>query len=250
LGFFDIAQLRQLDERGVFWITRIQCHTVLSDGQGKRLDLRRLLRGGAQSVDRAIRIGRENPLACRLIARQVPGHVVRRRRRRLRKDAARRGRAVSQQQLVWCQWTVVVTNLPPAQLTAHEALVLLKMRWQIELLFKRWKSLGQVHESRSTNPWRVLVEIYAKLLGMLIQHWLLLATAWKYEDRSLSKASVAIGDHALLLIEPLATGRRLATVIKRIADMLIVVARLQRRRGRPPSYWILKNPEMIDSTLT
>ena len=100
------------------------------------------------------------------------------------------------------------------------------------------------------NPWRVLIEIYAKLLGMLIQHWLLLVAAWQYEDRSLAKAGVAIQDQVLLLIQPLAAGRRLTAAICQLADIIRVAGRLQRRRARPPSYWILQHPELVDSTLT
>jgi len=200
LGFFDLARLAQLDRRGVFWITRIQPQTALYDEDGQRLDVARLMHGVDGAVDRQVRVGARERLAGRLIVTRAPASVVRKRRQRLEKDAARRNRPVSQQQYDWCRWTVVVTNIPLERLSVHEALALLKIRWQIELLFKCWKSLGRVDESRSANPWRRLIEIYAKLLGMVIQHWLLLVTAWQYEDRSWAKASVAIQDQVLLLI--------------------------------------------------
>ena len=68
-------------------------------------------------------------------------------------------------------------------LSLEEALVLARCRWQLELLWKLWKSYGRIDESRSQNPWRVLCEIYAKLLGMLVQHWTLLASCWSQPDR-------------------------------------------------------------------
>lgn len=250
LGFFDLAQLAQLARRDVFWLTRIQPHTALYDMQGRRLDVAHLMRRVEGSLDQPVRIGVGERLACRLIVTRAPASVVRKRRQRLEKDAARRSRPVSQQQYDWCRWTVVVTNIPPEQLSVHEALALMKMRWQIELVFKRWKSLGGVDESRSANPWRILIEIYAKLLGMVIQHWLLLVAAWQYEDRSLAKAGVVIQDQVPMLIEPLATGRRLTAALHRLADVVRVAGRLQNRRARPPSYWILLHPPLADSTLT
>ena len=48
--------------------------------------------------------------------------------------------------------------------------------YNIELLFKLWKSQGRVDESRSTKPWRILCEVYAKLLAMLVQHWVFLVS--------------------------------------------------------------------------
>jgi hypothetical protein len=65
-------------------------------------------------------------------------------------------------------WTLLVTNMPGDCLTLREALVLVRVRWQIELLFKLWKSHGRVDESQSTKPWRILCEVYAKLLTMLV----------------------------------------------------------------------------------
>jgi hypothetical protein len=52
------------------------------------------------------------------------------------------------------------------------------------------------------------------------------------------------------LIAGLASRRRLAAAIGRLADILSVAGRLQSRRARPPSYRLLQNPELIDSTLT
>jgi len=49
-------------------------------------------------------------------------------------------------------------------------MVLLKIRWQIELLFKLWKSHGRVDEWRTKKPARIVCEIYAKLIGLVVQH--------------------------------------------------------------------------------
>ena len=63
-----------------------------------------------------------------------------------------------------------MTNAGADLLSLPEALVLARARWQIELLFKLWKQYGQIDASRSAKPWRVLCEVWAKLLAVLIQH--------------------------------------------------------------------------------
>ena len=70
-------------------------------------------------------------------------------------------------------WTILITDVPAKRLRFEEALVLLRERWQMELLYKLWKSDGQIDEWRTSNPWRVLCELYAKLIGVLLQHWLI-----------------------------------------------------------------------------
>ena len=57
-------------------------------------------------------------------------------------------------------------------------------RWQIELLWKLGKQWGAIDEWQTANPSRILCELYAKLLGMLVKHWLLLLSCWDDPHRS------------------------------------------------------------------
>ncbi len=83
-------------------------------------------------------------------------------------------------------------------LSFAEARTLTRLRWQIELLFKLWKLHGQVDKSRSQKPGRILTEVYAKLIGLIIQHWVLLTHWWRYPDKSLVKAAKTVCQHAVL----------------------------------------------------
>jgi hypothetical protein len=123
-----------------------------------------------------------------LLARRVPQEVADRRRQRIQDQYRQKGRQPSSKLLQLAAWTLVLTNVPASQLSLQEALVLLKVRWQIELLFKLWKSYLSMDEWNSHNPWRILTEIYAKLLSAILFHWTSLSEFWKYPDRSLFKA--------------------------------------------------------------
>ena len=116
MGYFDLPRLAGLDRRGVYWITRIQPHTILYGQDGRRCDVGHLMGHSSDPFDRAVLLGNDERLACRLIAFRVPQHVVRQRLKRLQKDAVRRGRAISERQRQWCRWTVVVTNVPAEKL--------------------------------------------------------------------------------------------------------------------------------------
>ncbi|MEO8957204.1 MAG: transposase, partial [Ktedonobacteraceae bacterium] len=67
-----------------------------------------------------------------------------------------------------------VTNVPASLMSLAQACVVMKIRWQIELLFKLWKQEALLDEWSSSKPWRILCEVYAKLLAMVIQHWVML----------------------------------------------------------------------------
>jgi Transposase DDE domain len=133
-----------------------------------------------------------------------------------------------------------LTNVPTDRLTLQEALVLGRARWQIELLFKLWKSQGGIDESRSAHPWRQLCELYAKLLGMVIQHWVLLTSCWRFPHRSLVKAAQTIRSYALLLASALAGLVEVQVVLDHIGRCLAAGRRMNpRRQRRNTSQWLL-----------
>ncbi len=119
-----------------------------------------------------------------------------------------------------------------------------RARWQIELLFKLWKSHGHVDESRGTQPWRVLCEIYAKLLAVLISHWVMLTEAWDYPDRSLVKAAQFIQKHAFHLASSLWSQLALEDALNVIRDGLRACCRMNTRKKHPNTYQLLMNPEL------
>ena len=161
---------------------------------------------GTPQVDLAARLGVAHRIPCRVVAERLPQEVADQRRRRLRADATDRGRMVSAERLAWGDWTVLVTTVPMEQLTIDDALVVLTVRWQIELRFKRWKEHERVDESRGIRPARILTEISAKMVAMIMQHGMLLTSCWQAPDRSLPKAAKIVRGEVPHLPEALQAG--------------------------------------------
>lgn len=151
----------------------------------------------------------------------MPEAVARKRRERLLKAARRKGTKVSATKLALCAWTLYVTNTPAEKLTLVEALALGRARWQIELLFKLWKEHGRLDESRSGKPWRILAEVFAKLLGLVVQHWALLLSCWGRADRSLRKAAPAVRRQALPILYALVSCHQLCRVLAMVVRSLM-----------------------------
>ena len=245
LGFFDLAVLAALSAQDGYWLGRLHRTTAIYDAAGQRWDVLALLAAqGTAQVDLGITLGVQQHLSARLLAVRVPQEVADQRRRRLRAQARDQGRTPSATSLAWCDWTLFVTNVPPELLSLREALVLARARWQIELLFKLWKSHGQIDVSRSHKPWRVLTEVCAKLLAMVVQHWLLLTGCWTYPDRSLVKAAQTVRQHALHLASALACPALLCRAIGVIQRCLAAGCRLNRRKTKPNTYQLLLDPTL------
>ena len=242
LGYFCLAHLADLHRQGVYWLSRLEHGTKVFDAAGTKWKLADFLRQPpAGPVDLQVEVGVAERLPCRLVAKKVPPEVAAQRRERLRKKAIKKGHRLDPDRWALAEWTVYITNVPAALLTLAEAFVLGRCRWQIELLFKLWKSEGHIDESRSAKPWRILTELYAKLLGMVVQHWLLLVSCWQRPDRSLRKASRTVRTYALALAQVLGIGSLVRATIGLVQRCLRTGCRINKRRRDPPTHQLLSN---------
>ena len=237
LGYFTLDVLQSIATALGFWLTRFQITTALFDEDGKRLDLVAHLHAQTTaSVDLPIQLGVRQRLPCRLLAARVPQEVADQRRRRLRAEAKRRGRQPNAVLLELAEWTLLVTNVPQEMLTVAEALVLARSRWQIECIWKLWKSQGQIDTWRSGRDGAILCEAYAKIIAMVLQHWVMLVSCWAYPDRSLTKAAASIRTHVMALAVALRDEERMVAVIEVIASCLRVGCRINKRKKAPHTY--------------
>ena len=179
LGFFKLKRFQEWNQQGVYWLTRHKVGTCLHTPAGQALDLKAILRGN-QPVRMAVRVGcGRHAFAAYLLAAPLPETALAKRLARLKEQARLDQRPLSQRQLDLAAWTFYLTNVP--DLTFDQAHILGRTRWQIELLFKLWKSHGKVLVSRSADPLRQQAEGFAKLLGVLVAHWSLLVAGWQHD---------------------------------------------------------------------
>ena len=114
---------------------------TLAAGQWQPLVLARWLATvEGQLLERPICLGAKERVAARLIASRVPEAIVNERRRKARKNAKKKGDTPSQAHLTLLAWNLFITNVPPTIWKTETVLKVYPLRWQIELIFKSWKS--------------------------------------------------------------------------------------------------------------
>ena len=248
LGFWCPERLWRLKNQGVSWISRVPAGTTLSvDGQ-PREDLADFLkRQRTLRVDQQVLLG-EKSFPFRLIAVRCPEAIANERKRKLRQKAKKRGREPSERQLLLCEWLVLVTSLPAEDFSIEEVWTLYRVRWQIELVFKRWKSLLGLDQSRArTNGHRQLTELYAKLLGCLVTHWcgllragLLTRLSW---HQILKRVKRALGVLNALWNES-HPAESVANVLSQLAKRLDHLKPRSKRKKKPGTMELLQNPAL------
>jgi len=143
----------------------------LQDPEGTPLDLAAWLRqlppGGP--AERTVQVVTpEGTFALRLIAGRLSEAAAEAARRRLRREARKKGRTPTQRSLDAAGWVLLVSNLEAATWSAAQLLELYRVRWQVELVFKRLKGLLHLDHLRARGPELAQVYLLGKLLGALL----------------------------------------------------------------------------------
>ena len=241
LGYFNQSRLAERQRAGAYSLTRLQAGTALYTRKGQRLCLQDVLpRRVGQLKELRVLVGARERLPMRLLLLRVPKEVADKRREDLLRDGQRRQQTISEQTLYLADWTMLVTDVPAKRLRFEEALVLQRERWQMELLYKLWKQHGQVDEWHTADPWRKLCELYAKLIGVVLQHWLIVLFAWHDPQRSLVKLAKVVRDTGWTLMEALAGYRRLSSVLRLIGRRMRSGCQMNTRKKHPNSAQLLE----------
>ena len=269
MGYFTLQEMRQRGKLKQYWLTQAKATLLVIDQAGRCWDLLSFLRAQtSDEVDVEVFVGKRERLPVRLLAVRVSPEEARRRREgangrithppkgcqaplpgkrkpKHQRQGKRKSKRVSAARLRLADWTILLTNVPQALLAVQEAVVLLRCRWQIELLWKLWKQHGKLDTWRSYKPARILTELYAKLLGLIITHWQLLLGCWQAPNRSLLKATQVVQWMTPCLALALTGLVPVHTILERTALMMQKGCTINSRRTRPNTYQLLADPRLV-----
>ena len=108
------------------------------------------------------------PLSLRLVARRKSPEEAKVEQKRLLKEAKKRGKKPDPRTLEAAKYILLLTSLPTDVFSTADVLALYRFRWQLELAFKRMKSLARLDELAAKKPELARAWIYARLIAFLI----------------------------------------------------------------------------------
>lgn len=154
-GYARLRNFAHARDQGADFITRIGWRSVnLCHPDGRRFDLIAALSPGGPAVgEHPVRVGAgRNAVAARLVIARKPPDATERQHKKLRRKASRKGHKTDPRTLLAAGFMMLLTSLPASSATAEEVVRLYRMRWQIELAFKRLKSLGGFADLQASDP--------------------------------------------------------------------------------------------------
>jgi hypothetical protein len=239
LGYFCLEELPAKQALGQYCVRRDKMRTEVLTLEGEPLDLLAWLSQVQTEGERWVLLGERARLPVRMVAFRLSEARDHRARQRLRDYECKKGRQPTRERLALASWMVVLTHVPEELLSARAVWVLARVRWQVEILFRVWKSRLRIEECRSRNVGRVLCELYAKLMGVVLWHWLLLVWRGGVWDRSLYKAARAFQRLSVVLAVCWRCGWGLEGLLE-LFESCMATCRVGKRRERPAAFqWIL-----------
>jgi Transposase DDE domain len=182
-GFLRVAdrgnaharRIKALSDENEHMLVRLgHSSIVLQDEQGKPVDVLHeaqntlgLSSSQVNLFERTVFLKDDPDRALRLVIVRKSKESTEKERARLRKGASKKQRELSQRSLDAAAYVFLITNIQ-AEVSASTIAIVYRTRWQIELLFKRMKSILDLDKLRAHDPALAKTYIYGKLILALL----------------------------------------------------------------------------------
>jgi hypothetical protein len=200
LGYFSFEALKKISKKGAYYLSRLSknicVYRNIDDKEPLDLSafLKRITTGG-KSAKVCVYLGREERLSVDLIVQKVPRWVWQQRVKKYKRK--KNGKPLSSEFIALARYSIYITNIPDelwtnisSEIDKNISIIIIeiyKVRWQIELLFKKFKSTIKLHIIKGQSKDRVLSLIYGRLIAiMLVLMVLSYAASHTYNGREIS----------------------------------------------------------------
>src|SRR5512145_219675 len=192
LGDFKLTAFATIAAAQAYFLSRLNHQATLREAVGGRqrgLELAKSLAHDPRPlVEKSVVLGAYERIPTRLIAVRMPDALVNERRRQAHKAAKKAGYTPSQAYLTLLAWNLFITNVPATVWASQTVAVAYTLRWQVELVFRAWKSGLHVATLTTTTKYSTLCYLYGRMLLILLTSALsspLRVTLWQ-QHRELS----------------------------------------------------------------
>ncbi|UOQ91472.1 IS4 family transposase [Halobacillus shinanisalinarum] len=264
LGYFDLNDLHQMDEKGASYISRLKLNTrvylknpnpeYFKNGTLKKqteyiqLDMEEImhqLKPGQTHEISNVYIGKNQKLPTRVIIHRLTEEQTRTRLENHAVKEKKKGIVMKERSKRLSAMNVYITNASPEDVPMEHIHDLYSLRWQIEILFKTWKSFFEIDHCKEIKKERLECHLYGQLIAILLcsstmfQMRQILLTK-KKQELSEYKAIYIIKDYFVLLFQSIQKGtQELSKVLFRLFALLQKNGRKSHRYEKKTVFDIL-----------
>lgn len=243
LGYCTLHFLSTINSAKAFFVCRLAPKTNIYSGRTSKdpVDvndyLKKLRKHKLEFMEVEIFLGKKERVPVRAVISLADKATYEKRLRKTSKQARSAGNKVSVAFKTRALLNIVVTNVPGNFLGAENIRKIYSLRWQIELLFKVWKSQATINEFTTGKIERFECQLYGKLIWIILNigifHWLqqrvykdkkALCSVWKYFKH--------IQNNSEQLIEAVKTPHRIIEFMDELVEIAPKILMLEKKKGK------------------
>lgn len=246
LGYFKLDTFATIQANNAYFISRYLNPTKIFNEINEPINLLQELRKARTSFAKNILLDRrKKKLAVRLIASRLSDEDANERIRKIKRQAQKHGRIPKEETLELAHWSIYITNVSEQILNDEQVHMVYSLRWQIELFFKLCKEEAGIDQVRGRNPDRILCEIYAKLICIVMSLYFCFPLRWKENlEISFQKSYRILRLKAANFFKAIKSQYRLTEFLKLLfSDLNDFAFKDKRRKKRRLAY-----QKLMDST--
>lgn len=177
LGYISLEFLETIESKLAYYLNRIRSNVNIyqKDTNGRFVPLnlekieRKMRRLKIQTMGFEVYLGEEKKVKSRVIIEILPKDVIEEKLRKAKRAAQREGRELGKDTISRIGLNIFVTNLSEEDLPNEMVRSLYRLRWQVELVFKVWKSLAKIDQTKKdVKRERLECHLYGKLIWVFL----------------------------------------------------------------------------------
>jgi hypothetical protein len=187
LGYFSFEDFLDVEKREAFYISRLKPNiavyienndieyykngTTKKSSLFKRIyisEIMKQMRNGEHYEINDVYIGTGKKLKTRLILYKLTKDQLGKRSRKCEKNAKKKGIKKSDNTIQLLGISIYITNVKQEVLTSEQVHEFYSLRWQVEIIFKTWKSIFHIHGVKPVKIERFQCQLYGKLILLLM----------------------------------------------------------------------------------
>lgn len=196
LGYVTSGYIREVVDANAFFLNRLPSQMSIYDQNGEKIKFdtlfNKLKKNGLPYLELPILLGKKAQTPCRLVVSICEDDAVKKRLKKTTKNTQSTGHKVSQETKDRAKLNMYITNAPESKIMAQSIYQIYTLRWQIELIFKVWKSIVKINQVKKVKLHRFESILLAGLIWVLA-NWRLFQVVdkWLKIDRK-NKKSLSI----------------------------------------------------------
>jgi hypothetical protein len=172
LGYFSLDVLKSIAEKEAFFLSRLKPKMKVFDQCSREVNFSKLYSNMVSNQMPRVHIqafiGEKERFPVRMSIELVPDEVYQKRILAVDKENKKKGQTTSEEFRIRARFNILVTNVSEEDLPVENMYNLYRTRWQIELVFKIWKSTIGISKLQPMKYHRFMCLLYAKFILFLV----------------------------------------------------------------------------------